>query len=115
FDRGARTVVLNPTARNLAPRVEDLVLRYQALATDRETGRLTGTVVMGALADALGRLKREHPRLEVKLFAGLSSDFAYRVEHGELDAAIVTESPRPLAARLVGQPMYSEPMVLLCP
>ena len=62
---------------------------------------------------ALWQLKREHPHLELKLFAGLSSDFAYRVEHGELDAAIVTESPRPLAASLVWTPLYSEPMVLI--
>jgi DNA-binding transcriptional LysR family regulator len=119
----ARSVVLNPAARKLTPRIEDLVLRYQALAADQDAGELTGTVVMGALvsalmgafADALWRLKREHPHLEVKLFAGLSSDFAYRVEHGELDAAIVTESPRPLAARLVWTPLYSEPMVLIVP
>src|SRR4030095_10655005 len=66
FDRGARTVVLTPTARSLVPRIEDLVLRYQALAADRDTGRLTGTVTMGALvstlmgafADALWRLKQ---------------------------------------------------------
>ena len=123
FDRGARSVVLNPTARKLTPRIEELVLRYQALAADQEPGELTGTVVMGALvsalmgafADALWRLKREHQHLEVKLFAGLSSDFAYRVEHGELDAAIVTESPRPLAASLVWTPLYSEPMVLIVP
>ena len=123
FDRGARSVVLNPAARKLTPRIEDLVLRYQALAADQDAGELTGTVVMGALvsalmgafADALWRLKREHPHLEVKLFAGLSSDFAYRVEHGELDAAIVTESPRPLAASLVWTPLYSEPMVLIVP
>jgi DNA-binding transcriptional LysR family regulator len=123
FDRGGRSIVLNPTARKLTPRIEDLVLRYQTLATDRDTGELTGTVIMGALvsalmgafADALWRLKREHPRLEVKLFAGLSSDFAYRVEHGELDAAIVTESPRPLAASLVWTRLYSEPMVLIVP
>ena len=60
---------------------------------------------------ALWQLKREHPHLELKLFAGLSSDFAYRVEHGELDAAIVTELPRPLAASLVRTPLYSELMV----
>jgi len=123
FDRSARSVVLNPTARKLTPRIEELVLRYQALAAAEDADELSGTVAMGALvsalmgafANALWRLKREHPRLEVKLFAGLSSDFAYRVEHGELDAAIVTQSPRPLAASLVWTPLYSEPMVLIVP
>jgi DNA-binding transcriptional LysR family regulator len=62
---------------------------------------LSGTVVMGALvsalmgafADALWTLKRQHPALEVTLFAGQSADFAGRVERGELDAAVVTQPP----------------------
>jgi len=60
-------------------------------------------------------LKRSHPRLEVKLFAGQSSDFAYKVEHGVLDAAVVTRPPRPLAASLLWTPLYDEPMVMIVP
>jgi DNA-binding transcriptional LysR family regulator len=73
------------------------------------------SALMGAFADALWRLKQDSPRLEVKLFAGLSADFAERVQRGELDAAIVTQSPRPLPASLVWTPLYSEPMVLIAP
>jgi DNA-binding transcriptional LysR family regulator len=51
----------------------------------------------------------------VQLFGGLSSEFAYKVEHGELDAAIVTQSPRPLPSSMVWTPLYSEPMVLIVP
>jgi DNA-binding transcriptional LysR family regulator len=60
-------------------------------------------------------LKRDHPRLEVKLFAGLSSDFAPRVERGELDAAVVTQPPRPLPGGVKWTALYSEPMILIVP
>lgn len=123
FDRGARSVVLNTAGRRAVPQVEELVLRYEVLAASGDTDELSGTVVMGALvsvlmgafADALWSLKHAHPRLEVRLLAGLSSDFSRRVEIGELDAAVVTQSPRPLPSSLVWSPLYAEPMVLIVP
>ena len=123
FDRGGRSVVLNTAGRRALPQIEDLVRRYEALIDFGETDELSGTVVMGALvsalmgsfADALWSLREKHPRLEVQLFGGLSSEFAYKVEHGELDAAIVTQSPRPLSSNMVWTPLYSEPMVLIVP
>lgn len=122
FDRGARAVVLNTAGRQAVPRVEELVQRYDALAVD-EGGELAGTVVMGALvsalmgafADALWAIRQEHPRLEVRLFAGQSSAFAQKVQHGELDAAVVMKSPRPLPSSMVWTQLYSEPMVLIVP
>ena len=123
FDRSARAVVLNPAGRQAVPAIEELVLRYEALALTGEVDALAGTVVMGALvsalmgafADALWALKQAHPRLDVKLFAGMSSDFAQRVEAGELDAAVVTQSPNALPANLLWTPLYDEPMVLIVP
>jgi DNA-binding transcriptional LysR family regulator len=123
FDREPRSVVLNTAGRKAVPQVEELLLRYEALAAAGDVDELSGTVVMGALvsalmgafADALWNLKREHPKLEIKLFAGLSSDFAYQVEQGELDAAIVTQSPRALPSSLLWTPLYTEPMVLIVP
>lgn len=123
FDRGARSVVLNAAGRNIVPEIGELVMRYEALATGSRSGALSGTVVMGALvsalmgafADALWSVKRDHPRLKVRLLAGMSSDFAYQVEHGELDAAVVTRSPRSLAPSLMWTPLYTEPMVLIVP
>lgn len=123
FDRGGRAVVLNPGGRRIVPLVEDLVARYEALAQGQGDDEFAGTVVMGALvsslmgafADALWALKQASPRLDVKLFAGQSADFALRVERGELDAAIVTQSPRPLPRSLSWTPLYSEPMVLIAP
>lgn len=123
FDRGPRSVVLNTAGRKAVPQIEELLVRFEALASTDESGELSGRVLMGALvstlmgsfADALWTLKREHPRLNVQLFVGLSSSFAYQVEHGELDCAIVTKPPRPLASTLLWTPLYNEPMVLVVP
>ena len=123
FDRGPRAVVLNPTARAMLPRVEQLVQAYEALADSDNDGALAGTVVVGALvsalmgafADALRAVKRDNPRLNVRIFAGLSSDFVARVERGELDAAVVTRPPHDLHAGLRWTELYTEPMVLIVP
>jgi DNA-binding transcriptional LysR family regulator len=123
FDRGPRSVVLNTAGRKAVPQIEELLVRFEALANADESGELSGKVVMGALvsalmgafADALWTLKQEHPKLKVQLFAGLSSEFAYQVEHGELDAAIVAQPPRALPSTLVWTRLYKEPMVLIVP
>lgn len=88
FDRGGRSVVLNTAGRRAIAQIEELVTRYEELIGGNGSDSLSGTVVMGALvstlmgafADALWTLKRENPGLEVKLFAGQSSDFTNRVE-----------------------------------
>lgn len=124
FERDKRSVVLNPAARHLVSRIEELVSRWESLLFDEPAdGTLSGSVVMGALvsslmgafADALWSVRQANPRLEVKLFAGMSSDFAARVSRGELDAAIVTQPPHALPASLAWSPLYAEPMVLIVP
>lgn len=123
FDRGARSVALNTDGRKIVPYVEDLLARYEVFASKGDTDELSGMVVMGAIvsalmgafADALWNLKKEHPRLEVKFFAGMSSDFADKVERGELDAAIITQPPRALSSSLIWTRLYSEPMILIVP
>ena len=123
FDRGARAVVLNTAGRRVAAQVSELVCAYEALAQTDDTDELSGTVVMGAIvsalmgafADALWNLKQSHPRLDVKLLAGLSSNFSAQVERGELDAAVVTQPPRRMPSTLIWTPLYAEPMVLIVP
>jgi DNA-binding transcriptional LysR family regulator len=123
FDRGPRTVMLNTAGRRAVPRIEDLIRGYEALAVGGEEGELAGRLAMGALvsalmgafADALWAVRQEHPRLEVKLFAGQSGAFTEKVLHGELDAAVVMRSPRALPASMVWTRLYSEPMVLIVP
>lgn len=123
FDRSGRSVILNTAGRERVAPVKELVDRYEALAAAPEGDGLTGTVVMGALvsalmgafADALWAIKRQHPALEVRLFAGQSADFAQKVALGELDAAVVTQPPARLEAHLRWTALYSEPMVLIVP
>jgi len=123
FDRSGRAIVLNTAGRGLVEPVKELVARYEALPALQQGEQLTGTVVMGTLvsalmgafADGLWALMREHPSLEVKLFAGLSADFALRVDRGELDAAVITQPPDRLPSNLVWTALYSEPLVLIVP
>ena len=123
FDRGGRSIVLNTSGRSMVAPVKDLVARYEALAAVPRGDNLSGTVVMGALvsalmgafADSLWSLTRQHPELEVTLFAGQSADFAGRVDRGELDAAVVTQPPLRLPSNLVWTALYTEPMVLIVP
>ncbi|MEY2800903.1 MAG: hypothetical protein RL513_487, partial [Pseudomonadota bacterium] len=123
FDRSARAAILNTEGRQRIPAIKELVERWGQLQRRPQQGELSGTVVMGALvsalmgafADALWKLKRQHPALEVTLFAGQSADFMSRVERGELDAAVVTQSPTRLTGSLVWTPLYREPLVLIVP
>lgn len=123
FDRGGRAIVLNTAGRGLIEPVRDLVARYEALAARQHDDQLTGTVVMGALvsalmgafADGLLALMRQHPALEVKLFAGLSADFALKVAQGDLDAAVIARPPASLPSNLVWTALYTEPLVLIVP
>lgn len=123
FDRNARAAVLNPVGRALIPEIEEIVRRYELLEVSAGCDEMSGTVVMGALvsalmgafADALWSIRRQHPRLDVHLLAGMSSEFARQVEIGELDAAVVTQSPHALASTLLWTPLYSEPMILILP
>lgn len=123
FDRSPRSVVLNTAGRKAVPQVEELLAVYESLADTADNDELSGKVVMGALvsalmgafADALWSLKRRHPQLKIQLFAGLSSDFAYQVESGELDAAIATRPPRALPSSVMWTPLYEEPMVMIVP
>lgn len=123
FDRSGRSVVLNNEGRRVAAEVQGLVERWRALQSPRAASALGGTVVVGALvsaltgafAGALWAIRREHPALEVTLFAGQSANFMERVERGELDAAVVTRPPMRLPATLRWTPLYAEPMVLIVP
>lgn len=123
FDRSARSVELSVAGHKLMPAIHDLVRRYDALAAATVTDELSGTVVMGALisalmgsfADALWTIKKQYPRLEVRLLAGQSDDFTRKVAQGELDGAVVIRSPHELPSTLIWTPLYRESMVLIVP
>ena len=122
FDRTKRSLTLNSHGRSLIEPIQDIVARYEALGSDLKSD-LSGTIVLGALVSTLmgafgktlNELKQSFPSLEVKLIAGLSSDFLDQVLDGSLDAAIVTESPYALPQNVQWTELYKEPMILISP
>lgn len=123
FVRTGRSVALSPQGQAKIAGIEAVVRAYDGLVDSNVSGELSGSVMMGALvsalmgafSDALRAIKKKHPRLNVKLYAGLSNEFAHKVQKGELDAAVVTQSPVLLSSELVWTPLYTEPMVLIVP
>lgn len=122
FDRTKRSLSLNHQGRSLIVPIQDIVARYEALGSELKS-ELSGTIVLGALVSTLmgafgstlNKLKQTYPSLEVKLIAGLSSNFLDQVLEGSLDAAIVTESPYALPQNIQWTELYTEPMVLIYP
>jgi DNA-binding transcriptional LysR family regulator len=122
FDRTKRSMTLNHHGRSLVEPIQEIVACYEALGSDFKS-ELSGTIVLGALVstlmgafgNTLNELKQNYPELEIKLIAGLSSNFLEQVIEGSLDAAIVTESPYALPQNVQWIELYSEPMVLIYP
>lgn len=122
FDRTKRSLTLNAQGRSLIEPIQEIVASYEALGSNLKSD-LSGTIVLGALVSTLmgafgktlNELKQSFPSLEVKLIAGLSSDFLDQVLDGSLDAAIVTESPYALPQNVQWTELYKEPMILITP
>lgn len=122
FDRTKRSMSLNHHGRSLIEPIQEIVARYEALGSNYKS-ELSGTIVLGALVSTLmgafgstlNKLKQSYPSLEVKLIAGLSSNFLDQVLDGTLDAAIVTESPYALPQNIQWIELYTEPMILIYP
>jgi DNA-binding transcriptional LysR family regulator len=121
FDRGGRGLVPNGRGRRLKPEAERLLGLYEEIRAGfvGDTG-MTGEVAvgavvsaMGALARAVAELKRDHPRLEVRLVTGKSGELADQVIDGRLDAALVVELPGRLSPRLDWTALHTEPLVVL--
>jgi DNA-binding transcriptional LysR family regulator len=122
FDRTKRSMTLNHHGRSLIEPIQEIISRYEALGSGFKS-ELSGTIVLGALVstlmgafgNTLNELKQNFPELEIKLIAGLSSNFLEQVIEGSLDAAIVTESPYTLPQHIQWTELYTEPMVLISP
>ena len=122
FDRTKRSLTLNAHGRSLIEPIQEIVARYETLGSHLKSD-LSGTIVLGALVSTLmgafgktlNELKQSFPSLEVKLIAGLSSNFLDQVLDGSLDAAIVTESPYALPQNVQWTELYKEPMILIAP
>ena len=122
FDRTKRSLTLNTHGRSLIEPIQEIVARYEALRSNMQSN-LSGTIILGALVSSLmgafgktlNEIKHNYPELEIKLIAGLSSNFLDQLLEGTLDAAIVTESPYTLPQSLKWTELYKEPMILIYP
>jgi DNA-binding transcriptional LysR family regulator len=122
FDRTKRSLSLNTNGRSLIEPIQEIVARFEALGSNLKSD-LSGTIVIGALVSSLmgafgktlNELKVRYPDLEIKLLAGLSSNFLDQVLEGSIDGAIVTESPFALPQNVQWTELYREPMILITP
>ena len=122
FDRTKRSLSLNTNGRSLIEPIQEIIARYEALGSNLKSG-LSGTIVIGALVSSLmgafgktlNELKLRYPDLEIKLLAGLSSNFLDQILEGSIDGAIVTESPFTLPQNVQWTELYREPMILITP
>ena len=121
FDRCGRTIMLNAMGKSLLPHAQQLLSLYESMrisagGLDEEVGPISiGAVesAVGALAEAVARLKMARPRLDVRIMAAKSADLAARVDAGEIDAAVIIDAPGRRPASVQWTPIYSEPLVLL--
>ena len=122
FDRTKRSLSLNAHGRSMIEPIQEIVARYETLGSNLKSD-LSGTIVLGALVSSLmgafgktlNEIKQSYPELEIKLIAGLSSNFLDQLIEGAIDAAIVTESPYALPQNLQWTELYKEPMILISP
>jgi DNA-binding transcriptional LysR family regulator len=122
FDRTKRSLTLNSHGRSLIEPIQEIIARYEALGTNLKS-ELSCTIVLGALVSSLmgafgktlNEIKQSYPDLEIKLIAGLSSNFLDQVIEGTIDGAIVTESPYALPQNVQWTELYKEPMILIAP
>lgn len=123
FDRRGRTATLNANGHALLPRIEEVVARYEALASfgspDNEEA-LSGSLSIGAVVSVMGmmalrvaRLKTSHPRLAVRLLSGKSFELFERLARAEIDAAVVAQPSVRTQRQLRWLTLYEEAMVLL--
>jgi DNA-binding transcriptional LysR family regulator len=121
FDRSGRKVMLNAMGKNLLPHALQLLSDYEAMrmtagGLEEDVGPVSiGAVesVVGALAAAAAHLKMTRPNLDVRITAAKSVDLAARVDSGEIDAAVIIDTPGRRPASVQWTQVYSEPLVLL--
>jgi DNA-binding transcriptional LysR family regulator len=121
FDRCGRSIMLNAMGKSLLPHAQQLLSVYEAMkitagGLEEDVGPVSiGAVesVVGALAEAAAYLKIARPSLDVRIIAAKSVDLAARVDAGEIDAAVIIDSPGRRPASVRWTPVYSEPIVLL--
>jgi len=124
FERAGRSLKLNANGRVALERARDILTLYDgikaALAPQnifRGTLRLgvVNSVIYGSLLPVLRRLQLKYEDLQVSLQCDLSAELATLVEHGDLDAALVTEPPFALSPGMEWRPFDEELIFVVSP
>ncbi|MEP1425106.1 MAG: LysR substrate-binding domain-containing protein [Tateyamaria sp.] len=121
FDRSERTPRLNQLGKAFVPKAKAAVLAYETVLDDL-TGdpSMIGELVLGAVPSTIGglipittkRLIGLFPNLHLRIIPDLSPRLLEHVEHGSLDAAVLSKPPR-VQDNLNWMPFYEEKLVLL--
>jgi molybdate transport repressor ModE-like protein len=104
------------TARSVLAQIEDM--RHLA-----QPGDLSGHLRVGAISTALisvmppalRRMAERHPRIEVKVLPGTSTQLYRMLERGELDCALTAQPHFTLPKSLAWHRLREEPLVLIAP
>ncbi len=123
FDRGFRPPMLTPLGRKIAEQAKRLLgAEYELLRTCATGDELTGLFRLGFIATASVRLlpaflkkaKDNAAKAEFQIETALSQVLEARVQSGQLDAAVVTASDKPLKG-LKYTELRVEPLIFAVP
>lgn len=121
--RAGRTVVPTEAGARIAPHARDLLAQVTGLRAAAHDDLLAGEMRLGAgtnalqgmVPDLLAAMVQRYPGITVFVQPGFSMDMYPAVLRGELDVAIVMQSPVPLPKTLCWQLLHEEPLGLLVP
>ncbi len=121
FNRGRRTISLTPEAVSLLPHARQLMVEYGRMVnqrTDPET--IAGAIEIGAIISTMGiltttiiKMKTTYPALDVRLVLGRSPELVQAVQTGEMDAAVIVETPGLPHDNAYWTRLYEEPLMLI--
>ncbi|VTU28951.1 Cyn operon transcriptional activator [Variovorax sp. PBS-H4] len=121
--RLGRTVTPTESGDRIIERARELLGQIADLRTVANDATLSGDLRLGAgpnallgmVPDILAGLVKRYPGVSVYVQPGYSMDMHPAVQRGDLDAAIVLQSPVALPKALGWQLLREEPLVVLAP
>lgn len=123
FDRNRRPPELTEAGQLVVANARELVREYDSLrhvldATDEVEGKVAlGSVpstLTGITPRIMKAMQRRFPKLKLTLSTGYSEELVSAVEHGDLDAAVVSEFAEE-PKNVVWRPFMREPIILIAP
>jgi len=121
FDRVGKSITLNQRGHRLVPRVQQLLMQYDALRLQEPDPKdLAGSIKVASIATSMSmvvkavlRIRKQYPRLAVEPGISYSGDLVSRVKEGELDAAVSVKNAHKVPAGVLWTHLYREPLVFI--